>query len=161
MKHNPRELNRRIVLLRPSAPVRDELGGIAPTTYTAELSLFAKITSRNQSRQQVVGDYVTVDTRYFVLRDVRRICPDLNVNWRVGYRNFVFIINDIQLLDEENPPYTQITATAVNGSGCIVKKPEPEPEPDPPAQGQQEQSESEPGNPEQEQQEQEDESDVV
>ena len=139
MKHNPRELNRRIVLLRPSDPVRDELGGIASTTYTAELSLFAKVTSHNQSRQQVIGDFVTIDTRYFVLRDVRRICPDLDTSWRISYRNFVFLINDIQQLDEENPPYTQITATAVNGSGCIVKNPEPEPEPDPSAQGQQEQ----------------------
>lgn len=120
MKHNPRELNRRIVLLRPSAPVRDDAGGIAPTTYTAELSLFAKISTRNQSRQQVVGDFVTVDTRYFVLRDIRRICPELNARWRIGYRNYVFAINDIQLLDEENPPYVQLTATAVNGDGGII-----------------------------------------
>ena len=120
MKHNPRELNRRIILLRPSVPVRVEVGGIAPTTYTAEMSLFAKVSSRNQSRQQVVGDFVTVDTRFFVLRDVRRICPDLNANWRINYRDFVFVINDIQLLDEESPPYTQITATAVNGNGGIV-----------------------------------------
>lgn len=145
MKHNPRELNRRIVLLRPSTPVRDELGGIADTTYTAELSLFAKVSSYNQSRQQVVGDFVTVDTRYFVLRDVRRICPDLDTSWRIVYRNFVYLINDIQLLDEENPPYVQITATAVNGSGGILKEPEPEPEPEEtPVPGQQqEQSEQE------------------
>ena len=143
MKHNPRELNRRIVLLKPSAPVRDELGGIAETTYTAELSLFAKVTTHNQSRQQVIGDFVTVDTRYFVLRDVRRICPDLDTSWRIGYRNFTYLINDIQLLDEENPPYVQITATAMNGSGEIVKEPEPEPEETPAAGQQQEQSEQE------------------
>jgi len=63
---------------------------------------------------------VTVDTRYFVVRDIRRICPDIDTSWRIGYRNFVFLINDIQLLEEEAPPYTQITATAVNGSGGIV-----------------------------------------
>lgn len=120
MKHNPRELNRRIILLRPSAPTRDKLGGIQETTYTAEVSLFAKVSSRNQSRQQIVGDFVTVDTRYFVVRDIRRICPDIDTSWRIEYRNFVFLINDIQLLEEEVPPYTQITATAVNGSGGIV-----------------------------------------
>lgn len=144
MKHNPRELNRRIVLLKPSAPVRDELGGIAETTYTAELSLFAKVSSYNQSRQQVVGDFVTVDTRYFVVRDVRRICPSLDTSWRIGYRNFKYLINDIQLLDEENPPYVQITATAINGSGGLLKDPEPEPKPKPegtPAQDQQSEQE--------------------
>ena len=120
MKHNPRELNRRIVLLRPSVPVRDELGGLEETIYTAELSLFAKVTSKNQSRQEIVGDFVTVDTRYFILRDIRRICPDIDASWRIGYRDFVFIINDIQLLDEENPAYTQITATAVNVAGGIL-----------------------------------------
>lgn len=129
MKHNPRELNRRIVLLKPSAPVRDELGGIAETTYTAELSLFAKVSSYNQSRQQIVGDFVTVDTKYFILRDIRRICPAIDTSWRVSYQGFVFLINDIQLLDEENPPYTQITATAINGAGgLLIPAPEPEPE---------------------------------
>lgn len=120
MKHNPRELNRRIVLLRPSAPVRDELGGIKETTYTAELSLYAKVSSKNQSRQEIVGDFVTVDTRYFVVRDIRNICPDIDASWRISYRDYVFLINDIHLLDEESPPYTQITATAVNGAGGIL-----------------------------------------
>lgn len=120
MKHNPRELNRRITLLRPSAPIRDDLGGVEEQVFTAALTLFAKVSSRSQSRQQVVGDFVTVDTRYFVLRDIRRICPDIDASWRIAYRDYVFIINDIQMLDEENPPYTQITATAVNVAGGIV-----------------------------------------
>ena len=144
MKHNPRELNRRIVLQRPSTPVRDALGGIQTTTYTAELSLFAKVTTKNQSRQEIVGDFVTVDTRYFIVRDIRRICPDIDLSWRISYRDFTFLINDIQLLDEESPPYTQITATAVNGAGRIMGtdvQPQPEPTPEPeeePAQTEQE-----------------------
>lgn len=120
MKHNPRELNRRIVLMRPSAPVRDELGGIQETSYAAEASLFAKVTSRNQSRQQLVGDFVTVDTRYFILRDIRRICPDIDASWRIRFNDFEWLINDIQMLDEESPPYTQITATAVNVAGGVL-----------------------------------------
>ncbi len=126
MKHNPRELNQRITLLRPSEPKRDACGGIEATTYTAALSLFAKATSKNQSRQEVVGDFVTVDTKYFVVRDIRRICPDIDTSWRIRFRDFAFIINDIQLLDEETPAYTQITATAVNASGRIMGTPEQE-----------------------------------
>lgn len=120
MKHNPRELNRRIVLLRPSVPVRDELGGIQATTYAAAMSLFAKVTARSQSRQQIVGDFVTVDTRFFLVRDIRRICPDIDATWRIRFRDYIWIINDIQMLDDESPPYTQITATAVNSSGGVV-----------------------------------------
>lgn len=67
-----------------------------------------------------MGDYVTADTRYFVVRDIRRICPDIDTFWRISYRDFVFLINDIQLLEEESPPYTQITATAINGAGGII-----------------------------------------
>lgn len=120
MKHNPGELNRRIILQKPSAPVRDELGGIADTTYVYAGDYPAKVTQRNQSRQQFVGDYVTADTRYFILRDIRTLCPGLNAKWRLLYRGYVWIINKIELLDEEKPPYVQITATAVNTGGGII-----------------------------------------
>lgn len=120
MKHYPGELNRRVVLQRPSTPVRDELGGIGEITYEYVKEFPAKVTKRNQSRQQFVGDYVTADTRYFVLRDIRTACPGLNTKWMLQYRGFAWVINNIELLDEENPPYIQITATAVNGSGGVV-----------------------------------------
>ncbi len=120
MKHYPGELNRRVVLQRPSVPVRDELGGIGETVYETVKELPAKVTKRNQSRQQFVGDYVTADTRYFILRDIRTVCPGLNTKWQLLYGGFSWVINNIELLDEENPPYIQITATAVNGSGGVI-----------------------------------------
>ena len=120
MKHYAGELNRRVTLQRPGATVRDELGGLAATEYEDVRELPAKVTQRNQSRQQFVGDYVTADTRYFVFRDIRSICQGLNNNWRLRYAGATWLINNIELLDEENPPYIQITATAVNGSGGIL-----------------------------------------
>ncbi len=120
MKHNPGELNRRITLRKPGPPVRDELGGIAETTYVYAGNFPAKVTQRNQSRQQFVGDYVTTDTRYFVVRDIRSLCPGLNSKWQLLYRDYVWNINKIELLDEEKPPYIQITATAVNTGGGII-----------------------------------------
>ena len=44
MKHYPGELNRRVVLQRPSVPVRDELGGIGETVYETVKELPAKVT---------------------------------------------------------------------------------------------------------------------
>lgn len=71
-KRNPGRFRHLVTLLKPSAPARDELGGIKPTTYDPALTVHAMREMKSQSRQQVVGDYVTVDTRYFVVRDLRR-----------------------------------------------------------------------------------------
>lgn len=118
-KRNPGRFCHRITLLKPSAPVRDELGGLSETTYVPVVTLSAMCEQRNQSRQQIVGDYVTVDTRYFVIRDVRDMSAvkGLDTSWRLSYRDFIYLINDILLLDESRPYFLQITATAING-GC-------------------------------------------
>ena len=120
MKHNPAELNRIITLQRPGPPIRDELGGLQAPVYETLRSFPAKVTQRNQSRQQFVADYVTADTRYFVIRDIRSIYPGINAKWRLLYRGYTWIINKVELLDEEKPPYIQITATAINSSGGII-----------------------------------------
>ena len=120
MKHNPAEMNRKITLQRPGPPVRDELGGLEAPVYETLHSFPAKVTQRNQSRQQFVAAYVTEDTRYFVIRDIRSIYPDINAKWRLLYKGYTWTINKIELLDEEKPPYIQITATAVNSSGGII-----------------------------------------
>ena len=120
MKHNPAELNRIIKLQKPGQPVRDDMGGLQAPEYITVGSFPAKVTQRNQSRQQFVADYVTTDTRYFVLRDIRTICPGINAKWRLLYRSYTWIINKVELLDEEKPPYIQITATAINSSGGII-----------------------------------------
>ena len=117
---NPGRFTNRITLLRPSAPVRDELGGIAATTYEAALTLFAMIAQKSQTRQQIIGDYVTSDTRYFVVRDIRSLCPGIDTSWRLVYRGYTYLINELTLIDESSPFYIQITATAINGGGKII-----------------------------------------
>ena len=120
MKHNPAELNRIITLQKPGQPVRDEMGGLQTPTYVVVGSFPAKVTARNQSRQQFIADYVTADTRYFVIRDIRSLHPGINAKWQLLYKGYTWIINKVELLDEEKPPYIQITATAINGSGGII-----------------------------------------
>lgn len=121
-KRNPGRFCHRITLLKPSAPVRDELGGLSETTYVPAVTLSAMCEQRNQSRQQIVGDYVTVDTRYFVIRDVRGMgaVKGLDTLWRLSYRDFIYLINDILLLDESRPYFLQITATAINSGGGLI-----------------------------------------
>ncbi len=121
-KRNPGRFCHRITLLKPSVPVRDELGGLSETTYVPAVTLSAMCEQRNQSRQQIVGDYVTVDTRYFVIRDIRGMnaVKGLDTSWRLSYRDFIYLINDILLLDESRPHFLQITATAINGGGGLI-----------------------------------------
>ena len=119
-KRNSGRFRYKITLLQPSAPERDELGGLAATTYTAALTLLAMVEQHSQSRQQFVGDYVTADTRYFVVRDITSLCPGIDANWRVSYNGMTYLINEVTLLDESSPHYVQIVATAVNAGGGIV-----------------------------------------
>ena len=121
-KRNPGRFCHRITLLKPSVPVRDELGGLSETTYVPAVTLSAMCEQRNQSRQQIVGDYVTVDTRYFVIRDIHGMnaVKGLDTSWRLSYRDFIYLINDILLLDESRPYFLQITATAINGGGGLI-----------------------------------------
>jgi len=120
-KRNPGRFTKRITLLKPSVPVRDALGGIEKITYTPALTLFAMCEQRTQTRQQLIGDFVTSDTRYFVIRDIRSLLDsDLTTEWRLAYNGFTYLINDITLIDESVPYFIQLTATAINGSGRII-----------------------------------------
>lgn len=118
-KRNPGRFIHTVILLKPSKPERDELGGLSPTTYTEAGRLLAMCEQKDQSRQPFIGDYVTVDTRYFVMRDITAIYP-LDVTWRLEYKGRVYVIHDIRLLDESRPYYVQITATAINGNGGLT-----------------------------------------
>ena len=121
-KRNPGRFTHRITLLKPSAPVRDELGGLKATTYEAAMTLFAMCEQKSQTRQQSIGDYITSDTRYFVIRDIRSMLnnAELDTQWRLSFRNTVYLINEITLIDESRPYFIQLTATAINGSGRII-----------------------------------------
>lgn len=116
-RRNPGRFTNRITLLKPSAVERDELGGIAATTYSDDLSLFAMISEKNQTRQQVIGDYITVDSKFFVVRDIRSLVPGLDTSWRLRYNGYTYLINKIDLIDESRPYYVQLTATAINAGG--------------------------------------------
>lgn len=119
-KRNLGRFNKKIALLKPSTATRDELGGLEPTTYEMTLELLAMVEDRDQTRRQVVGDYVTTDTKYFVVRDIRNVAPGLNNSWRLRYNGYTFIINKIELIDESRPYFLQLTATAVNNGGAAI-----------------------------------------
>lgn len=119
-KRNPGKFNKIVSVLKPSDPIRDELGGIAPTTYECVGKLYAMVEQRSQTRQQIIGDYVTVDTRFFVVRDIREVFPNIDTNWRLQYNGYTYIINDLTLIEESRPYFVQITATAVNAGGGLV-----------------------------------------
>lgn len=118
-KRNPGRFTHKVTLLKPAEPERDELGGIKSGGYQLAIELFAMCEQKDQSRQVFVGDYVTADTRYFVIRDVHESYP-IDTTWRLEYRGYVWIINDVRLLDESRPAFIQITATAINGGGRAV-----------------------------------------
>lgn len=96
------------------------MGGLETSEYETVRTVFAMCEKKSQTRQPFVGDYVTSDTRYFVVRDIRSLCPGIDTSWQLVYNGFTFRINELSLMDESAPYYIQITATAVNGSGGIV-----------------------------------------
>lgn len=110
----------KITFMKPDALQRDELGGLLPATYSNVGRVFAMCETRSQSRQSVMGDYVTVDTRYFVMRDVSSLYPDINCEWRLIYNGYTYKINQIERITESKPYYMQITATAINAGGGII-----------------------------------------
>lgn len=116
-KRNPGRFKYSITLLKPSEAARDELGGISAQTYNPVLTCKAMCEQRSQSRQQVVGDYVTVDTRYFVIRDLRfySVASGIDTSWRLLCNGRTYLINDVLLIDESVPAFVQITATALKG----------------------------------------------
>lgn len=119
-KRNPGRFRYEIQLLKPSEPTRDELGGIKPVSYEPVMTAWAMCEQRNQSRQQVVGDYVTVATRYFVVRDLAGTPgKGIDANWRIRMNGRVYIINDVLLIDESAPHFVQLTATAISTGGGV------------------------------------------
>lgn len=118
-KRNPGRMTQQIKLLRPSAPKRDELGGLTATTYDVAYTLFVMTSDKDQSRRQVLGDYVTADTKYFVMRDSALLDAGIDNSWRLEYNGYVYLINKLELINESRPYFTQIIATAINSGGVI------------------------------------------
>lgn len=113
---NPGLLKHRIMLLEPSAPERDEMGGCKPITYTGVEVVSAMQRDKSSTHRQVIGDYVTVNTCYFVCRDFTGRL-DVNTNWRIRYKGYDYIINSIVLLDDSLPYYVELEATRIGGMG--------------------------------------------
>lgn len=110
----------KIELYKPDIITRDELGGMNTSAPILMGTLLAMCEQKNQTRQQAIGDYVSVATRYFVVRDIRTLYPDIDTTWTIKYKGLTYAINDLSLIDETPPFYVQITATAVNAGGGIV-----------------------------------------
>lgn len=119
-KRNSGKFIHKITLKKPSADVRDELGGLVPAQYTEVCSVFANVETRSQSRQQIMGDFITVDTRYFIVRELSKLASGLNTDWQLVYNGFTFKVNQVELITESRPYFVQITATALNSKGGII-----------------------------------------
>lgn len=117
-KINPGSFNAFITLLRPSRQERDEMGGIKDRQYRESITLKGLKRDKSTTYKQVIGDYVTVDTIYFVTADILSIYP-LDTDWRLRYDGAVYLINHITRLDDVAPYYMEIEATKVNGGGVI------------------------------------------
>lgn len=109
-------LRHKITLLKPSAPERDGIGGYKPAIYTEVDSVYAMQRDKSSTYRQVVGDYVTVNTCYFVCRDFTGRL-DVSTNWRIRYKGYDYVINSIVLLNNHLPHYVELEATRIGGIG--------------------------------------------
>lgn len=119
-KRNPGRFTEKIILRKPEANVRDELGGLMPAEYKDVCTLFAMMESKSQSRSQIIPGFVTENTRYFVIRDISKLYPGLNTEWQLVYNDYVFKINQIELIKESRPFFLQLVATCANPGGFIL-----------------------------------------
>lgn len=115
-KTNPGKFNKRVTLLRCEPAERDEMGGLREREYEAVGSFWAMQRDKTSTYKQVIGDYVTVNTCYFVLRDISSTYP-LTTDWRLQYAGYTYVINSITKLDDSIPHYLEIEATRLGGIG--------------------------------------------
>ena len=103
-----------LTLLQPSEFVRDELGGVESRNYSPALTINALQRDKSSTWKTVIGDYVTLDTQYFIIRDIRSAF-DINTDWRLECNGYTYVINHITLLDDSAPFYLEIEATKMGG----------------------------------------------
>ena len=111
---NPGDFKSRITLLERSEPERDEMGGLKPSTYTPVFKVWAKQRDKTSTFRQVIGDYVTMDTCYFVIRDISSKYP-VNTDWRISFEGYTYVINSVVKLGERAPYYLELEATRLGG----------------------------------------------
>ena len=116
---NPGRFRYKIKLLKPGTPERDEIGGLKSAAFSEAVTLFSLMVKRAQVKQDFIGEYVTADTRYFVVRDLETVCPDIDTTWRLECGGVVYQINDVLAIDDTAPSWVQITAKAIRGNGGL------------------------------------------
>lgn len=111
---NPGIFNRRITLLQRSTLVRDAMGGLKDPAYEKIVTLWAMQRDKTSTYKQVIGDYVTTNTCYFIVRDVTGKYP-VDASWRISYEGYTYVINSITKLNDRPPFYLEIEATRIGG----------------------------------------------
>lgn len=117
-KINPGSFRANLTLLRPGKQERDEMGGLKDREYKEAIVLKALKRDKTTTYKQVIGDYVTVDTVYFVANDILSVYP-IDSDWRIKHDGAVYLINHITRLDDSAPYYMEIEATKIGGGGVI------------------------------------------
>lgn len=111
---NPGDFKSRITLLKRSELERDEMGGYKSPEYTPVLKIWAKQRDKTSTFRQVIGDYVTVDTCYFIIRNISGKYP-ITTDWRLSYNGYNYVVNSVVELGERPPYYLEIEATRIGG----------------------------------------------
>jgi len=105
-----------VQLLSPSTQQRDVLGGETAKTYTLAGTVWAQKRDKTSTFRQVIGDYVTVNTCYFVAWDFLSTYA-INTEWRLEVNGQRYAINSIVLIDDRLPHRIEIEATRLGGIG--------------------------------------------
>lgn len=114
MKYNMGLFKWRLELLQPGIFQRDEMGGIKDYDYKKVGTVNAFKRDKSVTYKTVIGDYVTLDTVYFVVRDIRNAF-DINNDWRLKVDGHIYVINTVTVLDDTVPKYLEIEATKIGG----------------------------------------------
>lgn len=114
MKYNMGQFKWRLELLQPGEFKRDEMGGIMDHDYKKVGIINAFKRDKSVTFKTVIGDYVTTDTVYFVIRDIRNAF-DINNDWRLKVDGHVYVVNTVTTLDDKPPFYIEIEATKIGG----------------------------------------------
>lgn len=116
IKYNVGQFKHTLHLLKPDEATRDELGGYNERTYTEVGTVRALQRDKSSTFRQVIGDYVTVNTCYFIVRDCRCAFP-IGVEWRIKVEGQTYVINSVTLLDDTPPYFLELECTRIGGIG--------------------------------------------
>lgn len=108
------KMNTKVALYEPDRLIRDEMGGVVPRNYTKAGEIWAQKRDKTSTYKQVIGDYVTANTCYFVAWDFRNTYP-VAQDWQLEVGEQRYVINSITVIDDVLPHRIEIEATALGG----------------------------------------------